>query len=342
MKHYDVIIVGAGPAGLMCAETLSTSNLTVLVLEKNEVFGQKVCAGGLTRKDIALLNVPEEIIEYKVNKTAIISKRGRSGADAPEPFIFTVNRVTFGTWQKERLSNTSVEIRTKSKVTKVEKTKVVVNDSEEFGYKYLIGADGFFSVVRKSLNLPQKKRLAGIQYIVPAKNIDPKLYIFLNSKRFHSWYGWQFPHKNSYSIGCCADPRIISPKKLKKDFRLWLGENRIDISNAKYQAFPISYDYRGYKFENIFLVGEAAGIASGFTGEGIYQSLVSGQAVAQTILNPDYHSEEFDSVLKYNTVQERILNILIKAGPLKGIIHELIVGLLNIRWVKAKMHKAFS
>jgi flavin-dependent dehydrogenase len=34
MEHYDVVIVGAGPAGLMCAETLSTSNLSVLVVEK--------------------------------------------------------------------------------------------------------------------------------------------------------------------------------------------------------------------------------------------------------------------------------------------------------------------
>ena len=342
MKHYDVIIVGTGPAGLMCAETLSTSNLSVLVLEKNEVFGQKVCAGGLTRKDIALLDVPEEIIEYKVDKTAIISKRGRSSANAPEPFIFTVNRIEFGTWHKERLEKAGVEIRNNSKVTRIEKNLVVVNGNEEFSYKYLVGADGYFSVVRKHLGMPQEKKLIGLQYTIPADNIEPRLYIYLNSSRFFSWYGWQFPHKNSHAIGCVADPRKISPQKLKDSFKMWLNENDIDISKAEYQSFPISYDYRGYNFGNIFLAGEAAGMASGFTGEGIYQSLIAGKTVAKTILNKDYIPDEMNDVLKYNAVQERILNILLKAGPLRGLIHELIVGMLNNKWVKARIHKAFS
>ncbi len=342
MKCYDVIIVGAGPAGLMCAETLSTYNLSVLVLEKNEVFGQKVCAGGLTRKDIALLDVPEEIIEYKVNKTAIISKRGRSSADAPEPFIFTVDRIEFGTWHKERLEKSGVKVRNNSKVTRIEKNKVIVNGNEELGYKYLVGADGYFSVVRKHLGIPQEKKLIGLQYTIPTENVEPRLYIYLNSSRFFSWYGWQFPHKNSYAIGCVADPRKISPLKLKDSFKMWLNENNIDLSKAKYQAFPISYDYRGYNFGNIFLTGEAAGMASGFTGEGIYQSLIAGKTVAKTILDKDYTSNEMNDMLKYNAIQERILNILLKAGPLRGLIHELIVGLLNNKWVKARIHKAFS
>jgi flavin-dependent dehydrogenase len=58
METFDVIIVGAGPAGLRCAEILATSELSVLLLEKNEKMGQKVCAGGITRKDLAIIDVP--------------------------------------------------------------------------------------------------------------------------------------------------------------------------------------------------------------------------------------------------------------------------------------------
>ncbi len=342
MKNYDVIIVGGGPAGLICAETLAKSDMSILLLEKNEVFGQKVCGGGLTRKDLALLDIPEEIIEFKVNKTAVISKKRRSGADAPEPFLFMVDRIDLGTWQRNRLDGTHVEVRNNSKVTSITIDKVVVNNTEEYGYKYLVGTDGYFSVVRKHLGLPQEKRLAGIQYMIPAETVDPRLYIFLNSKRFHSWYGWQFPHRNSYSIGCCADPRIVPPQKLKKDFHLWLKENNIDVSNAKYLAFPISYDYRGLKFGNVFLAGEAAGMASGFTGEGIYQSLVSGKTVAETILDPTYRSKEMEDVLKYNRIQEKVMNFLVKSGPFKGAIHEAIVGMLNNKLIKAKIHMSFS
>jgi heterodisulfide reductase subunit A-like polyferredoxin len=47
-EKVDVLIVGAGPAGLSCAKALGDSNLNVLVLEKNKIVGPKVCAGGIT------------------------------------------------------------------------------------------------------------------------------------------------------------------------------------------------------------------------------------------------------------------------------------------------------
>ena len=342
IKHYDVIIVGAGPAGLMCAEILSKSDKSILVLEKNELFGDKVCAGGLTRKDLELLNIPDDIFEYKITNTAVFSRKRKSQTKAPEPFVFTVNRINFGTWQKNRLQNSSVEIRNNSKVTSIEPHKVIVDETEEFGYKYLVGADGFFSIVRKYLKLPQEKRLIGIQYIVPDPVEEPRLEIYLNAKRFFSWYGWKFPHENSFAVGCCCDPRKVAPEKLKSNFRKWLDEKGIDTSNAKYESFPISYDYRGYHFNNTFLAGEAAGMASGFTGEGIYQSLVSGKTVAETILNESHISTEMEAVIKYNAIQEKILYILIKAGPFKGWIHELIVILLNNKRIKAKINNSFS
>lgn len=342
MKHYDVIIVGAGPAGLMCAEVLSKSDKTILVLEKNEIFGDKVCAGGLTRKDLELLDIPDDIFEHKITQTAVFSRKRKSQTNAPEAFVFTVNRITFGTWQKDRLKDTSVEIRNNAKVTSIESNKVIVNETEEIGYTYLVGADGYFSIVRKFLKIPQEKRLIGIQYTVPDPVKEPRLEIHMNSKRFSSWYGWKFPHEDSFAVGCCCDPRKVSPEKLKTNFHKWLDEKGIDISNAKYESYPISYDYRGYQFDNIFLVGEAAGMASGFTGEGIYQSLVSGKTAAGTILNKNYHSEEMDAVLKYNSIQEKILNVLIKAGPIRGWIHELIVMLLNNKRIKAKINNSFS
>jgi geranylgeranyl reductase len=342
MNQYDIIIVGAGPAGLMCAEVLSKSDFSVLVLEKNSIFGDKVCAGGLTRKDLALLDIPDEIIEHKITRTAIFSRKRKSSTNAPEAFVFTVNRITFGTWQKNRLNGTKVEVRTNAKVNRIEKNKLIVNNEEELAFKYLVGADGYFSVVRKYLKLPQEKRLIGIQYSIPENAEPPQLEIHLNHKRFFSWYGWKFPHKNSYVVGSVVDPQKVPIPKMKSNFSKWLNETGIDISKAKYSSFPISYDYRGLRFGNIFLSGEAAGLASGFTGEGIYQSLVSGQTVAHIILDKNYKPKEMESVLKYNAIQKRILNILLKSGPFKAWIHELIVILLNNKWVKAKIHNSFS
>ena len=337
-----MIIAGAGPAGLFCAEILGKAGKEVLVLEKNDRFGDKVCAGGLTRKDIALLSVPDEVIEHKIKRTAVFSRKRASQAMAQEPIVFTVNRVKFGTWQKERLQMANVEVRNRAKVTAIDAGKVTVNDTEEIGYNYLVGADGFFSIVRKYLGLQQEKRLIGIQYTVPDPVGEPRLEIYLDARRFNAWYGWKFPHDHSIAVGCCCDPRRLSPAKMKSDFSKWLGENGIDISGAKYDSYPISYDYRGYKFGNIFLAGEAAGLASGLTGEGIYQSLVSGKVVAETILDGNYSSKELEEVVRYNTIQEKVLKWFLRAGMFRGMIFELIVILLNNKRFKAMINHSFS
>lgn len=342
MDHYDVVIVGAGPAGLMCAETLAGSGKRVLVLEKNKVFGDKVCAGGLTRKDLALLDIPDRIIEHKVTRTAVFSGRKHSQTNAPEPFIFTVNRVELGTWQAEKVRRLGVKVMNEAKVTSISDHKVTVNGSLEFGYEYLVGADGYFSVVRKHLGLPVEKRLIGIQYLVPDPNLDPRLEIHLDAGKFHSWYGWKFPHNKSFVIGCVCDPDVVLPAKMKKRFHRWLDEKGVDLSGSKYYSFPISYDYRGHQFGKIFLAGEAAGLTSGLTGEGIYQALISGKAAGESVLGLNVSQKELEKAVRYNQIQNRILRVFIAAGPLRGLIHKLIITLLNNPRIKNKINSSFS
>ncbi|MDY6972321.1 MAG: NAD(P)/FAD-dependent oxidoreductase, partial [Thermodesulfobacteriota bacterium] len=50
-ESYDVIIIGAGPGGLSCAGELVKSNKSVLLLEKNNIIGPKICAGGIRESD---------------------------------------------------------------------------------------------------------------------------------------------------------------------------------------------------------------------------------------------------------------------------------------------------
>ena len=342
MRVYDVIIVGAGPAGLRCAEILGKSSLSVLVLEKNETFGDKVSAGGITRKDLAVIDIPDSIIEHKVTKTAVFSQKRNSMTKAPEPFVFTLKRKELGKWQRAQLNAQNVEVKTNARVTEIQSGHVVMNGDEKIAYKFLVGADGYASIVRKYLKIPQEKHLIGIQYTVPEPNLDPQLEIHLYSTYFKSWYAWVFPHENSFVVGCVCDPKLMSAKKLKENFYAWLKEKNINIENAEYHSAPISYDFRGYKFGNTFLVGEAGGFASGLTGEGIYQSLISGEVTAKTILDKEYISEEMNAVIRYNSIQLKIMNFLYKSGVFRKYIYELIVILLNNQRVKNKIHSSFS
>ena len=341
MKKYDVIIVGAGPAGLRCAYVLAKSDLSVLLLEKNAKMGQKVCAGGITRKDLSILDLPDEIFGHKVSKTGVHSPNRSSSANAPQPFVFTLSRQDLGEWQRKQLDNTDVEVLTNSKVTEINENYITVNRKDKYAYRTLVGADGVSSIVRRYLKIPTEKTLIGLQYLIPIKR-DPKLEIFLDSKLFKAWYAWIFPHKNHIAVGCVCDPKIMEPSELKKNFQIWLDQKGFDMTDSIYQSWPINYDYRGYKFGNVFLAGESAGLASGFTGEGIYQSLTSGDTVAHTILDKNYSSKAMTSVLKYNKIQNRIMTLLLKAGPLRGMLHELVIIALNNKRIKNKINSGFS
>jgi geranylgeranyl reductase len=134
----------------------------------------------------------------------------------------------------------------------------------------------------------------------------------------------------------------MSGKELKANFSQWLEKRGIDISNAKYESYPISYDYRGLKFGTIFLAGEAAGLASGLTGEGIYQSLVSGEEVANLILDSSYASENFKFILKYNRLQEKFMNFMLKIGPARRLLANLIILFMRNPLVNKKISKGFS
>ena len=174
-----------------------------------------------------------------------------------------------------------------------------------------------------------------IQYIIPTKKYE-EFEVFFNSKLFSTWYAWIFPHRDYVSIGCGCNPKIISPKNLTKNFKEWLDKNQINISNAKYEAFVINFDYQGHQFENIFLTGDAGGFVSGLTGEGIYQALVCGEEISKIILDKNYKSKKIDDLLKTKKKHNQLMTFLIKCGKFRTIIFYIGLLLLKIPYFKKK------
>lgn len=324
MKHFDVIIVGAGPAGLQCARTLAGSRKSVLLVEKNKIVGPKVCAGGLTRKCFNYLQLPDKLIERTYQKIIFQTPFNKTTLQFGENFLYTVNRKNLGQWQLEKLcSAKNIEIRTKSAVTEIKKNCIVVNGSKKIGYKYLVGSDGSNSAVRRFLGIKTKLTGIAFQYIVPGKKYKD-IQIFLNSRLFDAWYAWIFPHRNSASIGYGCFPMVISPKKAKENFSQWIRSQKIDLARSEYQAAAINCDYRGYKFGNVFLAGDAAGLVSGLTGEGIYQALISGEEIAQLILNPSYKCERIKKARAEVRIHKILLIVIYLFGPLRWLLYETV------------------
>ena len=329
MEKYDVVIVGAGPGGLSCADSLAGSGLKVLVVEKNTVVGKKVCAGGLTRKDLKLLPVPDGLIEQKMYVSLLATPLLKVYTRLQRPVLFTVDRQKLGEWQAEKVRQKGIEVRINTRVDRITKNRIIIRGGEEIGYRYLVGADGAVSLVRRYLGIPVEKRIIAMQYQIPWDGV-PRFEIYMDSKYFHSWYAWIFPHKNGLVVGTGGDPRFVLPRKMKDKFHRWLGKNKLDITGAVYESYPINYDYRGWNFGRIFLVGDAAGLASGLTGEGIYQALLSGKAAASKIISGQYDQIMMEKMIRYNRIQYNFLRLLIKSGPFRNSIFNLILLYLKI------------
>ena len=89
--ELDVIIVGAGPAGLSCAKHLSGSGLSVLMLEKSSDVGKKICSGEITRK---VLPDPSKVFKGAQEwKTVTVgTSKGATAITYEKPFLWTVGR----------------------------------------------------------------------------------------------------------------------------------------------------------------------------------------------------------------------------------------------------------
>lgn len=79
------------------------------------------------------------------------------------------------------------------------------------------------------------------------------------------------------------------------------------LEDAVLEADVINSDFRGYRFGNIFLVGESSGLISGLTGEGIYNAMVMGRAVARQIITGGQTSPAIQERMSRKRLHEMLI-----------------------------------
>lgn len=299
---YDIIIIGAGPAGLNCAYHLQKSNKKILILEKNKIIGPKICGGGLTPNCYNYLKPPKKLISKEFTKIKVHSNLQKRILDYKTSLVRTCNRKTLAKHLLKKLKN--IDIKTNTKLTKITKDYIVANN-QKIKYNILIGADGSNSIVRRYLNL-KPSFTTTFQYKIKDNFKDFEMYF--NPSLIGPGYFWIIPHKDFISVGCGTTKKYS--KNLLKNFHKWLKKQKIDISKSKLEAFPINCNYQNHEFDNIFLIGDAAGFASELTGEGIYQALTSGEDVAKKILNPNYKYKYIPQIIKTKNRHKKVVKLL--------------------------------
>jgi geranylgeranyl reductase len=309
--HVHTLIVGAGPGGLACARILAEHGLKPLVIERKESIGAKVCAGGITWGGL-ISRVPSGLAEKTFPVQHIITPLQRVRIEEPMPIIATVNRIKLGRHMALQATTDGAEIMTGWQVKQIHEQKLVIEQKDgrhqqDITFDHLVGADGSSSLVRRHIGLPSTKVGIGINYQISGDLADMEWH--LNNRFFGNGYGWIFPHGNTISIGAYAIKGTMSAKLLKKGLLTWAERSGFSLAQEQARAEYINFDYQGWRYGRIFLVGDAAGLASGLTGEGIYPAILSGEEVARTIIEPDYRSVVMEKLIHKHRLHSRMVRL---------------------------------
>lgn len=317
MERVECVVIGAGPAGLRAAQVLAEAGRDVLVLEKNPDIGPKTCAGGLTRKavrELAALGLPRDA---GLESVGFVSFAGEP-LGTPNVEVATVRtlaRQELGRLQAAWTRRAGAEILTATPATRLDLGARTIRAGDRvMRYEWLIGADGSDSAVRRAAGLRCRRDYFAGELNVPGVRLTP-LRIECDARALANGYFWVFPHRDHTSIGAVAPTRAVRPADLRRylerraaDLRLEVGTTRFE--GATLEVEPVRFDLGC----GAYLAGDAAGLPSALTAEGIYAAVVSGEEVGRMLLDPGYPAPKTRAWLRAKRAHDRVARALASRG----------------------------
>ncbi|MFC1924757.1 FAD-dependent monooxygenase [Chloroflexota bacterium] len=314
MTSYDVIVVGAGPAGVASALKCVQKGYNTLLMERDQLGRHKPC-GGVTPticadllEDEFGLELPSDVM-CSPNTLGLfyVPPSGRvNGGHLKNYRLLNLNRDLFDQWLCQTAEGSGVKILHGVQFLEFYKSsgwiKVIVKEKGitiELKTRYLIGADGVFSKVREQLYTGLKAETMIIlqEYWKAKDEFDEFFYVFLNGDITPS-YAYLIPKNGLFIIGTgVPQGHPISVATCLNKFRELLCQQfdfkPVSLENKEAGAIPYHSLFNGRG--NVILVGDAAGFCNSFSGEGIRLAIESGTAASEAITQAEQSSGRLSS-----------------------------------------------
>jgi geranylgeranyl reductase family protein len=324
---FDVLIVGAGPAGSFAAERMAAGGARVALFDGRPEGEPKACGGGVTAKALKAWPHLLGAVGRTVNELELYSPSGqRLHLKLDEPFAI-YSRVAFDSYLRDRAQAAGAQvISQKISAQAIRRTTNGWSARDASGVtwttKFLVAADGANSGIAKKLAGPlaaaDMEVAFGYRAPLPQKAAAPTVVAFLPG-----WdgYAWAFPRVDHVSFGIATSQETFQHAHLdaflwdfmSRYYRSELGRTALtpqsedEMAETRSQLAPSieRYAARIPKLQEVTLtdrktvgpdwalIGDAAGFADAITGEGIYYALRSAELFVEAYINGCPKSYEF-------------------------------------------------
>jgi geranylgeranyl reductase family protein len=329
MSQFDLLIVGAGPAGSFAAEILASRGVKVALFDGRPPDEPKACGGGVTAKALNAWPKLLNAVGRTINELDLYSPSGkRLHLQLDEPFA-VYSRVAFDGYLRDRARDAGAHVFPEKisarKINRPDTGWRVSGESGEWSGAVLVGADGANSGIAKMLAgplSPSDMEVAfGYRAPLPPNGDAPTVVAFLPR-----WvgYAWAFPRPDHISFGIATTQDAFEHQPLddllwrfmigyyqqREDAKVnfWQDQttataegiairDHLRATAQRYAAripglSATTWDTRTVCGNNWALLGDAAGFADPVTGEGIYYALRSAELFAEAYARGDVQSYE--------------------------------------------------
>jgi geranylgeranyl reductase family protein len=306
----EVIVAGAGPAGAVAARTLAAAGLDTLLVDRAAFPRNKPCGGGLTMR--ALARFPWLASAIEGIDTNTVSKLHLEGPDgsvlklaADEPVGILIRRVEFDHALVKAAVAAGARLRERFEITQASQTTEGVTlqsrTGETLQAPVVVAADGVHSVIGKRLGVnarwPTKSIAIDMMEETPHdtlraahpdevwiayayKGLDGYSYIFPKTRHVNVGIGCLLSHFKGEMPGRPYDMQVGFVQSLVESGELQGRSDRQYFTPYLIPVGgPLAKTYRG----RVLFIGDAGGFVNGFTAEGIYYAMISGELAAKAI-----------------------------------------------------------